>query len=211
MSAPHGAATNPNSALGQMTEVASGIAKRMRITWLVKHASKRPVLALYVTINCAISILILGVIAVVWHQPMVFPSLGPTAFLLFFLPLGVQSAPRNVFEGQLIAVVCGFGALLIFGLVGVPTHPTDMSVARICAVAIAIAACAGFMVLFDRLHAPACASTAIIAIGVFNTLWDCLILMIGVALLILQSLAINRLAGYKVPWWGPIREENAPA
>ena len=37
--------------------------------------------------------------------------MGPTIFILFFTPLGLQAAPRNVLGGQLIGIVCGYLSL----------------------------------------------------------------------------------------------------
>jgi len=41
-------------------------------------------------------------LALVSRNPFVFPSLGPTAYLLFFSPLGKTSSPRNTIFGHAI-------------------------------------------------------------------------------------------------------------
>ncbi len=45
-----------------------------------------------------------------------FPSLGPTAFLFFFTPRAPAASPRHTIYGHAIGIVCGYGALWLFGL-----------------------------------------------------------------------------------------------
>jgi CBS domain-containing membrane protein len=57
------------------------------------------------------------------------------------------------------------------------------------------------MVLLKSPHPPAGATTLIFSLGVLRRLEDALILMIAVALLTLQAITINRLAGLPYPLW----------
>ena len=41
---------------------------------------------------------------------LVFPSLGPTAFLFFFMPLAPGASPRHALYGHALGLACGFGA-----------------------------------------------------------------------------------------------------
>lgn len=199
-----------NSSMPQLALAAAGFAQRFRLTRLLDHATRRYVMGAYVAINCAITILILGAIAVVSHEPMVFPSLGPSAFVLFFLPLGVQSAPKNVVLGQLIAVVCGIGALLTFGLYGRPPNLDDISWHRVLAAALALSLTAVLMVLFNVLHAPAGATAMIVALGLIDDWSGYVWMMVAVVLLTLQAFAINRLAGLPYPVWRPVPMNTDP-
>src|SRR5262245_28621249 len=70
--------------LGEMSEVVRGIIVRARLSWLVDHYARLPVLALFSFVNGCISIGIMAALAVITHNPFVFPSLGPTAFLFFY-------------------------------------------------------------------------------------------------------------------------------
>ena len=91
-----------------------GAVKRLRATLLLSAEEKRHgdrfILGLYVLINGAIAIGSLSALAAITHQAFVFPSLGPTAFILFFSAMSVQAAPRNVFLGHLVGVLAGAGA-----------------------------------------------------------------------------------------------------
>ena len=66
--------------------------RRLRLTWLLDHFPARVVWALYIFINGFLTIALLALLAVITRSPFVFPSLGPTAFLLFISPLQ-QSQP----------------------------------------------------------------------------------------------------------------------
>ena len=58
----------------------------------------------------------MALVAFVTGEPFVFPSLGPTAFLLFYTPLLPASSPRNTIGGHAIGAAAGYLALVVFGL-----------------------------------------------------------------------------------------------
>lgn len=192
-----------NTQYGDLPLQIKGLGNRFRLTSLENHHSNRMVIGVYILINSAITIALLSMIAMVTNEPFVFPSLGPTAFILFFAALSAQAAPRNVFFGHLIGVVAGFVALLIFGLQSQSSNLDETSWARIGAVAFALAVTLAAMVWLGVPHAPAGATTLIVALGLMRTPEQLTILMIAVVLLILQGIAINRLAGLAYPLWKP--------
>lgn len=191
------------SPFGDLPLQVRGLAQRLRLSALERHHNNRAVIATYVFINSAVTIALLSVIAMVTGEPFVFPSLGPTAFLLFFSALSVSASPRNVFCGHLIGVLAGFTGLLIFGLQAVPADLDDINAARLGAVAFALSVTLAAMILLGVPHAPAGATTLIVALGLLRTPSQLMVLMFAVVILILQGLAINRLAGLSVPWWKP--------
>ncbi|MFM8894790.1 MAG: HPP family protein [Actinomycetales bacterium] len=75
-----------------------------------------------VVAGTAITTTILGLAAAGLAEPLIFPSLGPTIFLLLFLPLNVMSAPRNVIAGHGIGMASGYLAL------GILRTPLDLAV-----------------------------------------------------------------------------------
>jgi hypothetical protein len=91
----------------------------------------RGALGLYVLVATAITTAVLAVLAHYLREPFIFPSVGPTIFILFFAPLGLQAAPRNVIGGQLLGIACGYLALVIFGLTDEPADIFDLSSASI--------------------------------------------------------------------------------
>ena len=75
--------------------------RRLRLDWLLHHFPPRLVRSLYVFVNGFITIGVLALLALLSRNPFVFPSLGPTAYLLFFSPLAKTSSPRNTISATL--------------------------------------------------------------------------------------------------------------
>ncbi|MGB6823682.1 MAG: HPP family protein, partial [Candidatus Acidiferrales bacterium] len=84
--------------------------RRLRLDWLLRHFPPRLVRAAYVFVNGFITIAVLALLALVSRNPFVFPSLGPTAYLVFFSPLAKTSSPRNTILGHAIGLICGYAA-----------------------------------------------------------------------------------------------------
>lgn len=166
---------------------------------------------LYIAVACAGSIAVLGVCALLFHAPVVFPSLGPTVFILFYAPYSAQAAPKNVIVGQFIAGAMGLLSLAVVGLFGVAPDLTDFSWQRLVAVSIAMFGTVGLMVLFNTPHGPACATTLIFAVGLFNEPRDVALLMVAVVSVVILGFFINRAFGYKVPVWSPLPQDTVPA
>jgi len=189
---------------GDLPAQVHGLAVRFGLRGLEQRHSSTVVVGAYVLLNSAISIGVLAGIAAVTKQPFVFPSLGPTAFLLFYAALATQAAPRNVFCGHLIGVLAGYLALVVFGLTTTPPNLSDITAPRIGAVTLSLCLTLSFMVWLNVPHAPAGATTLIVGLGLLRTPAQLGILMIAVVLLIAQGIAINRLAMIPYPWWAPL-------
>ncbi len=99
--------------------------RKLRLDWLLLHFPTRLVRSVYVFVNGFVTIGVLAVLALVSRNPFVFPSLGPTAYLLFFTPLGRTSSPRNTVFGHAIGLVCGYAAFAATGAGALPfgEHP----------------------------------------------------------------------------------------
>jgi CBS domain-containing membrane protein len=81
--------------------------ERLGLGRLVRPMLPLALWAAYVFANGFLSIALLAVLSVITGAPFVFPSLGPTAYQLFFLPRATASTPRNTLIGHLIGVTCG--------------------------------------------------------------------------------------------------------
>lgn len=156
-------------------------------------------LGLAVVVGTVITTGVLGVIAHSLHEPFVFPSVGPTIFLAFYAPLSVQASPRNTLFGHVIGLACGYFALLVFGLTGVAPDVSNVSVARVGAVVLALAATLGLMVWLDVPHAPAGATTMIVSLGFIRTLPHLGIMLLAVVVVIACAALINRVFGALEP------------
>jgi CBS domain-containing membrane protein len=176
--------------------------QRLRVDWLVQRFPPRMVRALYVFVNSFVTIGVLAVLALVSRNPFVFPSLGPTAYLLFFSPLAKASSPRNTILGHAIGLVCGYAAFVVTGAGALPfgVH-SGVFWPRILAAALSLAATGACMVLFEVSHPPAGATTLIVSLGIIWQPRELVIIEVAVLILVAQALVINRLAGLPYPWW----------
>lgn len=116
-------------------------------------------------------ITVTAVLAVLTGQPLVFPSLGPTAFLLARAPS--EGTARRVLGGHAIGLVAGVLAyrlvangLVVTGSLAAGGGPIlRLSAAAVLSVVLTTAG----MVALDAEHAPACATTLICALGLLTT------------------------------------------
>ncbi len=181
--------------------------RRLRLDWLLLHFPPRIVRSVYVFVNGFITIAVLALLALVSRNPFVFPSLGPTAYLLFFSPLGRTSSPRNTIFGHAIGIVCGYGAYVVTGAGALPfgVHP-GIFWPRILAAALSLSATGAFMVLLGVSHPPAGATTLIISLGIISKPRELVIIEVAVFLLVAQALVINRMAGLRYPFWSSLAQ-----
>ncbi len=159
--------------------------------------------AAYSLFGTFVTIFIIGSAAMVTRQPFIFPSLGPTALMIFAHPLRRDAAPRQVLIGHAIGAGSGYLALAVTGLLSVPFTAT-ITIHRVLAAAIALGLTAAVMTLARAEHAPAGATTLIVALGILPLLRDFVALMLAVAALTLLGLAINRAFRIRYPVWGPL-------
>ncbi len=178
------------------------VLRRLRLSWLLNHFPPRLVRSVYVCINGFITIALLALLSLVSRTPFVFPSLGPTAYLLFFSPLAKTSSPRNTIFGHAIGILCGYAAYVLTGAGAVPfgIHP-GIFWPRILAAALSLSATGALMILLGVSHPPAGATTLIISLGIISKPRELVIIEVAVFLLVAQALAINRLAGLPYPLW----------
>jgi CBS domain-containing membrane protein len=192
---------------GQMSDVVKGLLERGRLSWLLQHYARIPVLALFSFVNGCISIALMSVLAVITHSPFIFPSLGPTAFLFFYTPMAPAASPRNTIIGHAIGAAAGYLSLVLTGLTTAgPALTVGVTWPRAIAAGLSLGLTAGLMVLLKSPHPPAGATTLIVSLGILRQPWQLVLLMVAVILLTLQALAINRLAGIPYPLWNPRRE-----
>jgi CBS domain-containing membrane protein len=175
---------------------------RLKLAWLLRHFPPRLVWALYVLVNGFLTIALLAMLAVVTDSPFVFPSLGPTGYLLFIAPLAENSSPRNTIMGHAIGLICGYAAFVVTGAANLPfgVH-AGVYWPRILAAALSLSATGAFMVLLRAGHPPAGATTLIVSLGIISKPKELVIIEVAVFLLVAQAFAINRMAGLPYPLW----------
>lgn len=189
---------------GDMAAIVFGLARRVRLTSLTERHDSTVVLGLFAFVNGLIAIGVMAFVAYVTGEAFVFPSLGPTAFLLFYTPLQPAASPRNTLGGHAIGAAAGYLALLVFGLTDdAPALATSVSGARVGAAALSLGLTSGAMVWARVPHPPAGATTLIVSLGILREPEQLMVLMVAVVLLVIQGFVINRLAGIPYPRWRP--------
>lgn len=181
-------------------ELYAGIARRLRPGHEV--APTGLALAGFAFLNGTLSIAVVAVAAAVADEPLVFPSLGPTAYLLSVAPTSRVTSPRSIVLGHLVGVLGGLVAIHISGLADAQSaFEEGMDLARAGAATLSLGLTAGLMTLTGAQHAPAGATTLIVSLGILTSGRDLIALMLAVIFLAYQGVAVNRVAGFDVTLW----------
>ena len=133
-------------------------------------------------------IAILGVLTWASGLPALFPSLGPSAFVLAMFPESEASNPKRVIGSHVLGVIAGFLAYHLFaqGIVvtgQIPPFSTvilRLAVSSVVAIVLTVVA----MLYFGIRHPPACATTLIVALGLLPTLFDSIIIIGAVVIIV---------------------------
>ncbi|KZB79690.1 HPP family protein [Amycolatopsis regifaucium] len=163
----------------------------------------------YVALSAFGCIVFIGLCAILTGAPLLFPSLGPTAFLVFASPDAPGASPRNTVLGHLAGVLAGLTGLAATGLLTASPDLTHPSWARVGAAALALGVTCAAMAALGTPHPPAGATTLIIALGLLHTPSQILAVLIGVLLIALLAVLINKLFGVPYPWWRGVAETSA--
>jgi hypothetical protein len=192
-------------------EVTRRLMEWLRLSHWLGKLPPRLVWASFVFVNSFVSVAILAGLALVFQTPFVFPSVGPTAFQLYFTPLAPTASPRNTLCGHAIGIGCGYAALWLVGLEHAPSALLEeLHWRRVLAVALSLATTGALMVLLDVVHAPAAATVLIVSLGIITTPAHLGIIELAVALLVLKALAVHRLAGIDYPLWSKHKSLPGP-
>ena len=192
--------------LWQLAKVA-----RLRFFYLVSRGKTQQLTALYVLITSFISLSTLGAVAYFLKWPLLFPVLGPTAFLIFYSPARSISWPRNCILGHLSALLCGLIALLGLSYL-FPQALSHQGLPLIQALFAsgAMALTALVMVSFHILHPPAASTAMLAATGYFDSWEKILGLLLALLLLSGEGVVLHRLAGIIYPLWKEKEKKEEP-
>lgn len=207
-----GTPQRPGPIGGDIATIVYGLGERFRIPALVDRHNSTNVMGLFALVNGVISIAIMSAAAVLTGQALIFPSLGPTAFLLFYTPTVPAASPRNTVCGHAIGAAAGYLSLVVFGLTAAgPALATGVTWSRVGAAAMSLGLTSGLMVWLRVPHPPAGATTLIVSLGILREPVQLLVLMLAVVLLVVQGYVINHLAGIDYPLWSPRPAKAPPA
>ncbi len=79
----------------------------------------------------AVLLLIVGAVGVALHRPMIFNSLGPTAYEMLEKPYSKSARVYNILAGHFLAVLSGFAAVAMLNAWSVPAVGEPIRRARL--------------------------------------------------------------------------------
>ena len=139
--------------------------------------------------------------AVVWLTgfPFLFPSLGPTAYLFATRPPARQPSARRVVGGHAIGVLAGLvayhavagGAVITVSMGAGSMAGLRLATSGVVAVALTTAG----MAVTDTGHAPACATTLIVGLGILSTPLQGAVILLAVGVLVAEQALLTRFDG----------------
>jgi len=160
---------------------------------LVERFGARSGETVYTFFTCLLALGGSGLVAYASKQPLLFPSLGPTA---------KPSSPRNALIGHAVAILAGALSLAVFGLLDDGSVLQEgVTLARAGAGALSVALTGAVLLLLRASHPPSGATTLIVSLGFLQTPREMAMLMIGVLVLTAAGWAINRALGVPMPLW----------
>jgi CBS domain-containing membrane protein len=158
--------------------------------------------AIYTALGSLLTIALSGALAWALDEPLVFPSLGATAFLFFETPMAEVASIRNTLIGHTVGTAVAFLWLAVFGLVGDPSAiEAGFTGDRVACVALSLAGTGGLLRLLRAAHPPAGATTVIVSIGLLTTVDELAVLLAGVLVLSVSAWSLNRALGVPAPMW----------
>jgi CBS-domain-containing membrane protein len=179
--------------------------------WLYGHYGNRGNAA-YTALGSLFAIALSGLWAWLFNEPLLFPSLGATAFLFFETPTAEVGTPRNAIIGHFVAIGAAVLSLVVFGLWNAPSvYVTGVSGARVGAVAVSVALTGGILRLLRAAHPPAGATTIIVSSGLLAKPSQLGMVAAGVALITVAGWVINRLMGVPAPVWAALDGRGGPS
>jgi CBS-domain-containing membrane protein len=182
---------------------------RFSVPGLLAAVDEHRAVSLVAGVNGGLAVLTISLFAWITDLPLLFPALGPSAFILFSKPFAPDAAPRSVVLGHLVAMGCGLATRHLVGFVS--GSPVSLEAGGWPAVASASMALALTCLLLVRLstpHAPACASALIVAVGGVSGWLGVPAMALGVVIVTLQAVCVYRLAGLNTPIWSARRPDN---
>lgn len=196
---------------GELGDVLHGLLVQLRVA---SHAQRRDStfwIGAFALVNGGISTGLMALGALATGAPLVFPSLGPTAFMLFYQPTSPAACPRNAILGHLVGIVAGYAALVAFGLQhAAPALSGGVTLGWVGSASASLALTAGAMIWLRVPHPPAGATTLIVSLGILPQPRQLVALFAAILLLVLQGLVINRISGIAYPLWAPSDRRSAP-
>lgn len=153
-------------------------------------------------LGSGLAALAIGALSIGVAQPLLFPAIGASTFIVFFAPRSALAAPRNVVLGHLLGA--GLGALAAW-FFGVEAHVAWLAGgsawAAVASASLALACTSAGMATFDLPHPPAGATTLIVATGLMGGWADLAAILASALALVAIARLAHRITGEPYPRW----------
>jgi hypothetical protein len=132
---------------------------------------------------------VLGLADHLLSWPFLTAAIGPTAYFFIAHPKSSTSTVRNASIGHGVAIAAGLASLAVFGLWNAPSVATTghLSIGQAGSAAVALAATLFILHLLQAHHAPAAASTVLVATGLARPIIPLAGLVVGLAAVIVAA------------------------
>lgn len=179
---------------------------RLQFWYLIRSlANKRLVTIVFVFMAGATALGTITMIAFLTNLMMLFPPLGPSAFILFYTPLAETASPRNVIMAHTLALLSGLASLTLAGWFfseGAQLQSAGMNWHDVSAIALAMGLTSIAMVVLRCVHPPAAATALIAAMGYLENILQVGGTLMAVLFLVAEAIFFNRLlGGMPYPLW----------
>jgi CBS domain-containing membrane protein len=179
---------------------------RLRFGYLLRGLQNRRLLQVVFVLTAGVTALgTITATAYLTNLMLLFPPLGPSAFILFHTPLAETASPRNVILAHTLALLAGLISVALANVI-IPDAGVHGQAGLNWASVIAIASAMGLasiaMVMLNCVHPPAAATALVAAMGFLNNLVQVGGVLIAVIILVCEAIVFNRiLGGLPYPLW----------
>ncbi len=175
---------------------------RYSIPALLATTDEERVISALAATHGGLAIVTISVCAWLTNLPLLFPSLGPSAFILFTKPFSPDAAPRSVVMGHCTAIIAGLIVrIVVEALSGTVITMDAGELTTYLSASLALCVTCFLLVRLSVSHAPACATAIIVAVGGVRDPFHLVAMGGAVLMLTIIALACNRLAGVYLPAW----------
>ena len=139
-------------------------------------------------------ILLLGGLGWAAQQPLLFASLGPTAYEIVEWPLRKSARPYSVIAGHMVALAAAWGALVMCHGLHSPSVATagTVVVPRIWAAVISVMLTTAVTLAIGASQPAALSTTLLVALGAMQTVRAALDIVVAVLILVAAAEPIRR-------------------
>ncbi len=149
---------------------------------------------------------VMGAVSYLTSWVYIFPSIGPSVFMIFYFPSSPISAPRNTIMGHLMGIVVGYASFKVMGMLGMADHNLLVLVSS----GVSMGLFGILMALTGILHPPAAASCLIASLGLVKGISQAAGMVGSMVVICLVGYVVNNLAGIEYPLWSPEQRAVLP-